>query len=149
MCRQLVPSREFGSSGAKNPIQLQLLIEMTGEPAGAPWARAMQFHRIEPHLHPKALGLIRHRPFGRKQRKLPMPPTPLVEPFDHPAPRRVLAVVDLAQIQNRTLHHPTARTAPAFDNAPVTVLLAVLPSPCESQVHNPAILCTNQNPKRG
>jgi hypothetical protein len=28
----------------------------------------------------------------------------------------VLAVVDLAQIQNRTLHHPTARTAPAFDN---------------------------------
>src|SRR5260370_6708605 len=114
-----------------------LLIEMKGGPAGAPLARAMQLHRIEPHLHPKALGLIRHRPFGRKQRKLPMPPTPLVEPFDHPAPRRVLAVVDLAQIQNRTLHHPTARTAPAFDNAPITVLLAVLPSPCESQIHGP------------
>src|ERR1700694_3575446 len=95
----------------------------------------MQLHRIEPHLHPKALGPIRHRLLGRKQSKLPMSPAPLVEGFDHPAPRRVLIVVDLAQIQNRTLHHATARTAPAFDNAPVTVLLAVLPSSCESQVH--------------
>src|SRR6202522_2147712 len=121
----------------KEPIQLQLLIEMTGQPACSPLARAMQLHRIEPHLYPKALGMIRHPLLGRKQGKLPMPPAPLVDPLDHPAPRRVLTVVDLAQIQNRTLHHPTARTAPAFDNAPIPVLLAVLPSPCESQVHGP------------
>jgi hypothetical protein len=97
----------------------------------------MQFHRIEPHLQPKAPRLLRYRPFGRKQSKLPIAPAPLVEGFDQAAPRRVLAIVDLAQIQNRTLHHTTARTTPAFDNAPVTVLLAVLPSPCESQVHRP------------
>src|ERR1700684_2951590 len=121
----------------KDPIQLQLLIEMTGQPACSPLARAMQLHRIEPHLYPKALGMIRHPLLGRKQGKLPMPPAPLVEPLDHPAPRRALTVVDLAQRQNRTLHHPTARTAPAFDNAPIPVLLAVLPSPCESQVHGP------------
>src|SRR6202167_5809204 len=121
----------------KEPIQLQLLIEMTGQPRRPPWGRAMPLHRIEPHLYPKALGMIRHPLLGRKQGKLPMPPAPLVEPLDHPAPRRVLTVVDLAQIQNRTLHHPTARTAPAFDNAPIPVLLAVLPSPCESQVHGP------------
>src|SRR6202035_1656183 len=32
---------------------------------------------------------------------------------------------------------PTARTATTFDYAPVTVLFAVLPSSCESQVHGP------------
>jgi hypothetical protein len=47
-----------------------------------------------------------------------LPSTPFVEGFDHPAPRFVLAIIDLAQIQNRTLHHPTACTAPAFDKAP-------------------------------
>ena len=108
----------------------------------------MQLHRIEQHLYPKALGMIRHRPLGRKQGKLLMPPAPLVEPFDHPAPRRVLTVVDLAQIQNRMLHHPTARTAPAFDNAPITVLLAVLTVAVRIASTWPAILCTNQNPKR-
>src|SRR6202030_2667702 len=107
------------------------------EPAGAPLARAMQFHRGEPHLHRKTLGLIRHRPFGRKHASLRIAPAPLVEGCDDPAPRRVLAVVDLAQIQNRTLHHPTTRTATTFDYAPVTVLFAVLPSSCESQVHGP------------
>ena len=47
-------------------------------------------------------------------------------PFDHPRPRRLLAVIDLAQIKHRALDHPAASTALAFDNAPVTVLLAVL-----------------------
>src|SRR6202051_2358376 len=78
-----------------------------------------------------------------------MPPAPLVEPLDHPAPRRVLAVVDLAQIQNRTLHHSTTRTAPAFHNAPITVLLAVLPSPCESQVHGPRFYAQTKTRKEG
>jgi hypothetical protein len=111
----------------------------------------MQLHRFEPHLHAKALGMVRHRhrPLGRKQSKLPMPPAPLVEPFDHPAPRRVLAIVDLAQIQHRTLHHATARAALAFDNAPVTVLLAVLPSPCESQVHGGRFYAETKSRKEG
>ena len=97
----------------------------------------MQLHRIEPHLHAKTFGMVRHRPLGWKQGKLPMPPARFVERFDLMTPRFALAIIDLAQIQNRTLHHPTARTALAFDNAPVTVRLAVLPSPCESQVHAP------------
>jgi hypothetical protein len=95
----------------------------------------MQLHRIESNLHPKALGMIRHRPLGRKQSKLTMLPGPLVEPFDHPAPCGLLTIIDLAQIQNWALNYTTARTTLAFDNAPVTVLLAVLLSPCESQVH--------------
>ena len=78
-----------------------------------------------------------------------MPPAPLVEPFDHAAPRRVPAIGDLAQIQNRTLHHTTAFTALAFDNAPVTVLLTVLPSPCESQVHGKRFCAETKSRKEG
>ena len=119
----------------KEPIQLQLLIEMAGEPTRAPLARTMQLHRIEPHLHAKTLGMVRHRPLGWKQGELPMPSARFVERFDLTTPRFALAIIDLTQIQNRTLHNPTARTALAFDNAPIAVLLAVLPSQCESQVH--------------
>src|SRR6516165_704616 len=61
----------------------------------------------------------------------------------------MLAVVDLAQIQDRALHHATARTAPAFDNAPITVLLAVLPSPRESQVHGPRNYAQSKIRKEG
>src|SRR6516225_9232805 len=61
----------------------------------------------------------------------------------------MLAVVDLAQIQHRALHHATARTAPAFDNAPITVLLAVLPSPRESQVHGPRNYAQSKIRKEG
>src|ERR1700674_3474187 len=56
---------------------------------------------------------------------------------------------NLAQIQNRTLHHPTAHTAPAFDNAPITVLLAVLPASRESQVHGPRDYAETQTRKEG
>ena len=121
----------------KEPIQFQLLVEMTGEPARAPLARAIQLHRIEPHLHAQSLGMIRHCLLGGKQRKLPMSPARFVKRFDLATPRFALAIIDLAQIKNRALHHTTTGTASAFDNAPVAVLLAVLPSPCESQVHGP------------
>ena len=133
----------------KEPIQFQLLVEMTGEPARAPLARAMQLHRIEPHLHAQALGMIRHCLLGRKQRKLSMSPARFVERFDLATPRFALAIIDLAQIQNRTLHHTTTCTASAFDNAPVTVLLAVLPSPCESQVHGPRFYAQAKSRKEG
>src|SRR6516165_2218668 len=102
---------------------------MTGEPAGAPLTRAMQLHRIEPHLHAKTFRMVRHSPLGWKQGKLSMSPARFIERFDLATPRFALAIIDLAQIQNRTLHHTTTCTASAFDDAPVTVFLAVLPSP--------------------
>src|ERR1700674_5357998 len=78
-----------------------------------------------------------------------MPSIRFVERFDLMTPRFALAIIDLAQIQNRTLHHTTTRTALAFDNAPVTVLLAVLPSQCESQVHGPRVYAETQTRKEG
>jgi hypothetical protein len=47
----------------------------------------------------------------------------------------ILRLISPRYTQNRMLHHITTRTASAFDNAPATVLLAVLPSLRESQVH--------------
>src|SRR6516165_6862397 len=122
---------------------------MTGEPARAPLARAMQLHRIEPHLHAQSLGMIRHCLLGGKQRKLPMSPARFVKRFDLATPRFALAIIDLAQIKNRALHHTTTGTASAFDNAPVAVLLAVLPSPCESQVHGPRFYAQAKSRKEG
>jgi hypothetical protein len=58
-----------------------------------------------------------------------------VKGIDHPAPSLALAVVDLAEIKHRPLDHSTTGAALTLDNAPVTVLLAVLPSPSESQIH--------------
>src|SRR5260370_31766179 len=78
-----------------------------------------------------------------------MPSVRFVERFDLTTPRFALAIIDLAQIQNWTLHHTTTRTASAFDNAPVPVLLAVLPSPCESQVHGPRFYAQTKSRKEG
>jgi hypothetical protein len=52
----------------------------------------------------------------------------LVKCLDRPAPRSTLAVTDLAQIQHVSLHHAPARHPAVFHDAPVAVLLAVLPS---------------------
>jgi len=78
-----------------------------------------------------------------------MSPARFVERFDLATPRFALAIIDLAEIQNRTLHHTTTCTASAFDNAPVTVLLAVLPSPRESQVHGSRFYAQPKSGKEG
>src|ERR1700741_3633220 len=71
-----------------------------------------------------------------------------VKSIDHPAPGLALAVVDLAEIKHRTLHHSTAGAALTLDNAPVTVLLAVLPSSSESQIHRRRFY-SDQNARKG
>src|ERR1700746_1576146 len=78
-----------------------------------------------------------------------MSPARFVKRFDLATPRFALAIIDLAQIKNRALHHTTTCTASAFDNAPVAVLLAVLPSPRESQVHGPRFYAQTKNRKEG
>src|SRR6478672_6649206 len=93
--------------------------------------------------------MIRHCLPGGKQRKLPMSPARFVKRLHLATPRFALAIIDLAQIKNRALHHTTTGTASAFDNARVAVLLAVLPSPCESQVHGPRFYAQAKSRKEG
>jgi len=81
MCCQRVPSRELGRR-RKEKIEFELPIEMTGQKAGAPLPRPMQLHLVEPHLHAIGFGMVRHGPFGRKQRQLTMMSAVFVEGLD-------------------------------------------------------------------
>ncbi len=92
----------------------------------------MQLHRIEPHLHAVRLRVLGNRSIGGEQGQLRMSLRLLIEGFDHTAPRRELAVVDLAEIQHLPLHDLAARTALVLDNIPVAMLLAVLEAPVRS-----------------
>jgi hypothetical protein len=47
-----------------------------------------------------------------------------------------LRVVDLTQIQHVPLHHPPAGDACVLDNAPVAMVLAILPADFAAQEHD-------------
>jgi hypothetical protein len=59
----------------------------------------------------------------------------LVQSTNRPAPRGMLRVVDLAEIQQRTLQNAVIRRAIALDNAPVAMLLAILEPLIGAQEH--------------
>jgi len=61
-----------------------------------------------------------------------------IERFNNSAPSLALAVVDLTQIQDLSLHHPAIGAALGFDDVPVAMLLAVLESPIAAQIHDTA-----------
>src|SRR5271165_6978302 len=71
-----------------------------------------------------------------KQRQRPCTRRPLLDRLDRLAPRKLLRIVDLAQIQHVTLHNPPAADAPILHNAESPVLLAVLPSNLRAQKHD-------------
>ena len=125
----------IGQTGRPETVELQLLIELAGEPARSPLPRPMQLHGPEPDLHAMALGVFGQRPIGGEQRQLGRLLRILVENFDHPAPGLLLAVVDLAEIEHLPLHHLAAGAALALDNAPVAVLLAVFEASIRAQIH--------------
>src|SRR4029079_18840289 len=115
--------------------EFELLVELAREPARPPLPRPAQLHRFTPQLDRLSLRVVGQSPVGQTQCSLPGAPAVLVEGLDLSTPGGMLAVVDLAEIQNRLLHHPAAGTASALDKAPVAVLLAILDSPCGAQVH--------------
>ena len=65
-------------------------------------------------------------PIRRKQRDLPPLAVPGFEHLDAVTPGGSLTVVDLAQVQDLPLDHPSVRTSAILDDAPVPVLFAVL-----------------------
>src|SRR5207344_1429476 len=101
----------------------------------APLARTMQLHLVEPHLHAIRSGMLRHCSFGREQGQLRRLIGSFVERSDNLAPRRALAIVDLAKVQHIALHHLAAGTTLALDNIPVAMLFAVFAPSVASQIH--------------
>ena len=118
------------------PIQAQLLVKFTRQPARSPLPRPVQLHRLDPHLHAISLGVLGHAAVGGEQSKLPVSLIVFVQRLDYTPPSRVLAVIDFAEIQHWPLHYLAASTALALHDAPVTVLFAVLNPSRESQVHD-------------
>src|SRR5438477_4238056 len=100
----------------------------TPQPAVAKHPRPAQFHLAEFHLDTGA-GFGRNLPIFRKQTQGRVPLAALVEHLQALAPRRFLAVVDLTQIEDRSLGHPLLlfrSYATVLHDAEIAMLLAVL-----------------------
>ena len=126
-----LPAR--GQARLPEPVQLQPVPQGQGQPARPPLARVVQRHSRDVDLHHLAVQR-RRLPILGKQRHLPQF-RPAFQHLDRAAPRRALAVVDLAEIQDLSLHDPAAAHAAVFDHAPVAVLLAVLESLLAAHEH--------------
>src|ERR1700758_3728822 len=90
--------------GLPEPVEFELTVEMTDQPARPPLPRPMQRHPIEPDLNALARGMSRHLAIGGQQGQLRRPlgrlVERLVERLDGPAPQRPLAIVDLPQVEH-------------------------------------------------
>ena len=71
-------------------------------------------------------AMLRDTEIGQEQHALRLPLGFFIQGVDHPAPRLALAVVDLVEVQHRSLHHVAVGAALALDDAPIAMLLAVL-----------------------
>src|SRR5258707_3700013 len=96
------------------PIQLELLIQMTRQPTRAPLPRPMQLHCLQPHLYAIALGMLGNRAIGGEQSQLRVSSSPFIKAFEHPTPSLVLAIVDLSPSQHLALPQLAATTPPAL-----------------------------------
>src|SRR5437660_9200654 len=108
----------------------------------------MELHSPEPDLYAITHGVVGQRPIGRKQRQLRGLLRIFIKGFDHTAPRLVLAVVDLAEIENLALHDLAAGAALALNNAPIAVFFAVLEASVGSQIHRESSLHHHNARKR-
>jgi hypothetical protein len=112
-------------------VEIELAPQLQREPAGAPLPRAGQLQAVKPDLHGGTLG--RRLSIGREQGQLDA--ARAVERLDRAAPAGLLGVVDLAQVEHGLLHRAAAPDPAVLDDAPVPVLLAVLPPQRGTQEH--------------
>lgn len=130
------PARPLAARRQPRPpeaIQFQPIPQLQRQPARAPLPRTP--NRQLADLHPNRLaGQLRSLPILREQGHR-LRARIFAHHLHRPAPRRTLAVVDLAQVQNLTLDHPTVAPAAALHHAPVAVLLAVLEASSAAHVH--------------
>ena len=105
-------------------VQLQLPPELAAQPAVAEGPGALEFHLVELYLH-AVEGVGGHRTVFGKQAPRGEAVLIFIEHFERFAPRRFLAVVDFAEVENLALRHFAGTQTPAFDHGVVAVFLAV------------------------
>jgi len=93
-------------------------------------------HEALPELDLNAVDRVARKvAVFRKQAQLSEPLLALIEDFQRLAPRGLLAVVDLAQVQHAALSHLPGAQAPVLDHAEIAMLLAVFVPPVRFQMH--------------
>ncbi len=108
------------------PVERQFAPQVHRQPAPAPLPRPAQpqLGELQPDdrgvgQHPLAAVFREQRQGARRRRSF-------LEDGDRLAPSQFLRIVDLAQVQQRPLHHTASAYPAILHDAPVTVLFAVL-----------------------
>ena len=114
--------------------QPQLPPQLASQPVVAKRPRPPQLHLLQLHLH-AVQRIGRKRAVLGKQTQARGPLLDFIKHLQRLAPRRLLAIIDLAQIQHPPLHHSARTQPPTLLHAPVAVLLAVFLALVRSQVH--------------
>src|SRR5581483_2710268 len=150
--KHLLPAHRFTAFGQTllpELIQTQLLPEFTCQPAAAEDARTLQFQPAQPYLH-AVDGVGGKIPIVGKQAHRGEALFGFVKHFKRLAPRRLLPVVDLTEIENSALRRLAAGHAPVFNNAEVAMIFAVLAAIRAAQKHLSAAECQRSKAqKRG
>src|SRR5712692_9605440 len=137
--QHLRPSDTFSPSRQlprPEPIQMQLPPQFASQPTVAIGSRSLQLHLAELHLH--AVDCVGgNRPVLRKQTQWPESLLFLIEHLQRLAPRRLLAVIDFAQVQYLPLRHFSRLQTPALHHRVVAVFLPILEPLVAAQEHAP------------
>src|SRR5205085_1250507 len=115
-------------------VEAQLLPEFAGQPATTENARTPQFQPAQAHLH-AVDGIGGNFPIVGKQTHGCEALFTFVEYIERLAPRGLLLIVDLAEIENGALRGLAAGQPPVLDHAEIPMILAVLAPVCAAQKH--------------
>ena len=101
------------------------MIQVAGQPAGAPLPRPTQLQLADLDAHD---GLVVNvgQTIVSEQGDGPRLDLSVLENLDGLLPGGLLLVIDFAQVEHVALNDPVTSTTLVFDDAPVTVLLAIL-----------------------
>src|ERR1700757_4727106 len=150
--QHLVPTRPLAARAeplGPEPGERPFAPQLPRQPAPAPLPRPAQpqLGKLQPDdrgvgQHPLAAVFREQRQGARRRRSF-------LDDGDRLAPSQFLRIVDLAQVQQRPLHH-TATAYPAIlHNAPVTVLFAVLLARGVTEKHDAAHDTRGRHPENG
>jgi hypothetical protein len=85
----------------------------------------VQAEVFEPNAYANINRMDWDLPIPREKRHLPTLSLRLIETFQNTAPRLLLAVINFAQIKNRTLDDFSSHTTAVLHHRPIPVFLAV------------------------
>jgi hypothetical protein len=136
--------RLAGQPRRPEPVELELPPQRQGEPASAPLPRSAQAYSRQLQADDRGVRQQSFTAILGKQRQRPRPGRAFFKHLNRSAPRQLLGIIDLAQIEYVPLHHASAGHTLVLDNAEVAVLLAVLPANRLAQEHAREITARHQ-----